>query len=57
MYSVWYYLRFHVTTVGLGTYYPWMQGSACILITWQMDILKEFSLLSNIDVLMLAGLS
>jgi len=25
-----YYPRFHVTAVGLGTYYPWIRGSACI---------------------------
>jgi len=29
IYSVWYYLRFQVTTVGLGTYYPWIWWSAC----------------------------
>ena len=30
IYSVRYYPRFHVTAVGLGTYYPWIRGSACI---------------------------
>lgn len=24
IYSVGYYLQFHVTTVGLGLYYPWI---------------------------------
>ena len=31
IFSVRYYPRFHVTAVGLGTYYPWIWGSACIL--------------------------
>jgi len=31
-YSVRYYPRFHVTAVGLGTYYPRIQGSACTFI-------------------------
>jgi hypothetical protein len=26
IYSVQYYPRFHVTAVGLGTYYPWIWG-------------------------------
>ena len=26
VYSLRYYPRFHVTTVGLGTYYPWIRG-------------------------------
>jgi hypothetical protein len=30
MYSVRYYPWFHITTVGLGTYYPWMRGHTCI---------------------------
>ena len=29
IYSVWYYLRFQVTAVGLETYYPWIWWSAC----------------------------
>jgi hypothetical protein len=29
MFSVRYYPRFHVTAVGLGTYYPRIRGSAC----------------------------
>jgi hypothetical protein len=28
-YSILCYLRFHVTTVGLATYYPWIQGHTC----------------------------
>jgi hypothetical protein len=28
-YSVRYYPRFHVTAVGLGTYYPWKRGHYC----------------------------
>jgi hypothetical protein len=32
IYSVRYYPWFHVTTVGLGTYYLWIQGSACTLV-------------------------
>jgi len=30
MYSFRYYPRFHVTVVGLGTYYPRIGGSACV---------------------------
>jgi len=30
IYNVWYYPRFHVTAVGLGTYYTRILGSACI---------------------------
>ena len=30
IYSFRYYLRFHVTSVGLGTYYPWIRGLVCI---------------------------
>jgi hypothetical protein len=29
MYRIWYYPQFHVTTVGLGTYYLWVQGHTC----------------------------
>jgi hypothetical protein len=29
--SVRYYLQFHVTTVGLGMYYLWIQWHYCIL--------------------------
>jgi len=29
--SIRYYLRFHVTAVGLGTYYPWIRGSTCTI--------------------------
>ena len=28
IYSIRYYPRFHVNAVGLGTYYPWIRGSA-----------------------------
>jgi len=31
IYSVRYYPRIQVTSVDLGTYYPWIRGSACIL--------------------------
>jgi len=31
IYSVEYYLWFHVTAVGLGMYNPHMQGSTCIV--------------------------
>jgi len=33
IYSVRYYLRFHVTAVGLGTYYPriWWSACTCVL--------------------------
>jgi len=31
IYSVRYYLQFHVTTVGLGMYYPWIWGSVSTL--------------------------
>jgi hypothetical protein len=30
--SIQYYLLFHVTTVGLGTHYPQIQGHYCIFI-------------------------
>jgi hypothetical protein len=30
IHSVRYCLRFHVTSVGLGTYYPWIRGHTCI---------------------------
>ena len=33
IYSVQYYPLFHVTAVGLGMYYPWIWGSACICYT------------------------
>jgi len=29
IYSVRYYPRFHVTSLGLGTYCPWIRRSAC----------------------------
>jgi hypothetical protein len=29
MYGVRYYLWFHITAVGLGTYYPWIRGQYC----------------------------
>jgi len=29
MYSLRYYPRFHITAVGLETYYPWIRQSAC----------------------------
>jgi hypothetical protein len=29
IYSVQYYPQFHVTVVGLGTYYPWLRGHYC----------------------------
>jgi len=32
IYSFRYYSRFHVTAVGLGTYYPWIRRSACLYI-------------------------
>jgi len=32
IYSVRYYPWFHVTTVGLGTYYPQIRWSSCIWI-------------------------
>jgi hypothetical protein len=31
IYSIWYYLRFHVTVVGLGMYYPWTHGGTNVL--------------------------
>jgi hypothetical protein len=33
IYSVWYYLQFHVTTVGLGTYYLCVQGNYSVYVT------------------------
>jgi hypothetical protein len=32
IYSVWYYLRFHVIAVSLGTYYPWIRRDYCTCI-------------------------
>jgi hypothetical protein len=29
VYSVRYYPRFHITAIGLGTYYPWIRGHYC----------------------------
>jgi hypothetical protein len=26
IYGVWYYPQFYISAVGLGAYYPWMQG-------------------------------
>jgi hypothetical protein len=34
VYSIHYYPQFQVTAVGLGTYYPWIQGHYCILLGW-----------------------
>jgi hypothetical protein len=31
--SVRYYPQFHVTAVGLGTYYPWIRGHYCTFFT------------------------
>jgi hypothetical protein len=31
IYSVWYYPRFHITMVGLGTYYPWIRLQPSII--------------------------
>jgi len=31
MYSIQYHALFSVTAVGLGTHYPWIQWSTCIL--------------------------
>jgi hypothetical protein len=31
IYRIRYYPRFHVTAVGLGTYYPWIRGHCCTL--------------------------
>ena len=42
IYSVRYYPRFHVTAVGLATYYPWIRGSACIA--------RNLEIVSDIDV-------
>jgi len=56
IYSVLYYPRFHVTAVGLGTYYPQIQGSSCVrfvtvifVILWEGLIALElnFGLESN----------
>jgi hypothetical protein len=33
IYSVRYYARFHVTAVGVGTYYPWIRGHYFTLLT------------------------
>jgi len=35
IYSVRYYPRFHVTAVGLGTYYPWIRGPPVIAFAWR----------------------
>jgi hypothetical protein len=41
IYSVQYHPRFHVTAVGLGTYYPWIRGHYCTLLC---DSSKKFCL-------------
>jgi hypothetical protein len=41
LYSVWYYPWFHVTTVVLGMYYPWIWGHSWNLFhasSWQISI-------------------
>ena len=43
MYSIRYYLRFHITVVGLGTYYAQLQGHYCMM--WLSS--KTFSLAIN----------
>jgi hypothetical protein len=34
VFGIRYYLWFHVTTVGLGTYYLWIQGHCCTVNIW-----------------------
>jgi hypothetical protein len=43
IYSVWYYPRFHITTVGLGMYlyYPWIWGHTFIMKTLSSNMLQE----------------
>jgi len=42
IYSVRYYPRFHVTVIGLRTYYPRIQESACTYTEWhkKRELLK-----------------
>jgi hypothetical protein len=40
IYSVRYYPRFHVTAVGLGTYYPWIRGHYCIFFSFLCNIIS-----------------
>jgi hypothetical protein len=49
IYSVRYYLRFHVTAVGLGTYYPWVRGHHFIskLFCFILYFSDEIFLLNN----------
>jgi hypothetical protein len=46
IYSVQYYLRFHITAVGLGTYYLWIRGHYCIVYIQYFIILILFVLSS-----------
>jgi hypothetical protein len=39
--SVQYYPRFYVTTVGLETYYPWIQGHSCNMFKNKMGMMKN----------------
>jgi hypothetical protein len=47
IYSVRYCPQFHVTTVGVGTYYPWIQGHYCndktITITGMKRVLEKYN--------------
>jgi hypothetical protein len=41
IYSVRYYPRFHITAVGLGTYYPWIWGHYCAK-DWQTKFKRSY---------------
>jgi hypothetical protein len=37
-------MQFHVTVVGLGTYYPWIQGHYCTMMAQRVtqNVLKKY---------------
>jgi hypothetical protein len=44
IYSVRYYPRFHVTAVGLGTYYVWLWGHYCTVFSRiYVTVLRQLS--------------
>jgi hypothetical protein len=41
LYSVRYYPQFHVTAVGLGTYYPWIRGHTVYIYIYTYMVIKK----------------
>ena len=51
IYSVRYYPRFHVIAIGLGTYYPWIRRSVCMLLSFTETIILFSSVISELLIL------